>query len=234
MHYLNLSAYKFIQLEVSTLPSLRYQLKQWAVECGLKGTILLSSEGINLFLAATAETAERFQQYLKTFPVFADIWFKVSQSEYIPFKRMIVRIKSEIITMKQPHVQPAQHTAPYLEPKVLEQWYDQKKAMVLLDTRNTYEFTQGTFAGAIHLHIEQFSQFPQAVSQLPESYKDQPIVTFCTGGIRCEKAAEYLLQQGFKQVWQLKGGILNYFEQCGGKHFEGNCFVFDERGVLFT
>lgn len=232
MNILNIATYKFISLAAETLPILRDQLKQKAQQCGIKGTILLSTEGINVFLAGEIAAIELWMDDIKTIPEFFDLTFKRSESAYIPFKRLLVRIKREIITMQQPAIQPAQKTAPYLEPEQLRQWYQLQQEMVVLDTRNQYEVEMGTFSQASHLNIENFKDFPEAVANLPASFKTKPIVTFCTGGIRCEKAAAYLLEQGFTQVWQLKGGILNYFAQCGGEYFSGNCFVFDDRIAL--
>jgi len=229
MKYLNLSSYKFIELQPHTLAPLRDAIKQKALEYHIKGTVLLSPEGINLFIAGEKISIDLFTAYLTAIPEFSDLWFKTSESGHIPFKRMLVRIKHEIITMKQPDIQPEKITAPYLEPAQLKAWYVKNKEMIMLDARNMYEFEMGTFDQAVHLAIENFSDFPQAIENLPDSWKTKTIVTFCTGGIRCEKAAAYLLKQGFKDVWQLKGGIIHYFEQCGGEHFQGRCFVFDER-----
>jgi len=114
----------------------------------------------------------------------------------------------------------------------VRQWLDEGREVLLLDTRNRFEVGLGTFKGAADLKITSFSQFPQATEPLLEKWKDKPIVSFCTGGIRCEKAAPLLLKQGFRQVWQLDGGILKYFERCGGAHYEGECFVFDKRVAL--
>ena len=234
MTYLNVAAYKFIDLSAPYLLKLHAQLREQAAANNIRGTILLSVEGINLFLAGEFAAMGAFTTYLVSIPEFADLPFKLSESATIPFKRLLVRIKKEIITMQQDAIQPAKQTAPYIEPAQLKNWYENQQPMVMLDTRNNYEFAMGTFSNAIHLDIENFSQFPQAVTQLPEVLKNQPIVTFCTGGIRCEKAAAYLLQQGFNQVWQLKGGILNYFAQCQGDYYEGDCFVFDARIALDT
>lgn len=232
MIYLNLSAYKFVTLESTTLPLLQHTLKENALDHEIKGTILLSTEGINLFLAGKPESLHLFIKCIQEIPAFSDIWFKFSESDFIPFKRMLVRIKKEIITMNRPEIEPEKATAPYLEPEQLKEWYAQHKDIVILDTRNNYEVDAGTFDQAIHCNIENFSDFPQAVEQLPDSLKTKPIITFCTGGIRCEKAAAYLLTQGFQNVWQLKGGVLNYFEQCGGAYFNGECFVFDDRSTV--
>lgn len=229
MPYLHIAGYKFVTLATDFLVSVQADLKQKAIMRQLKGTILLSAEGINLFLAGTPEAIHIFICDLKKIPEFADLWLKISESDFLPFKRLILRIKKEIISMHQSHIKPEQKTAPYLDPMQLKQWFDEHKEMILLDTRNEYEVHTGSFKEAIHLNINQFSEFPIRLKKLPESFKEKPIVTFCTGGIRCEKAAAYMLEQGFKHVWQLKGGILNYFEVCKDDYFEGNCFVFDDR-----
>ncbi|HVV69700.1 MAG TPA: rhodanese-like domain-containing protein [Gammaproteobacteria bacterium] len=232
MQYINLAAYKFIRLQPEKLVLLQSQLKQKTLEYGIKGTILLSPEGINLFLAGAFNAMKSLQEFLNTLPEIANLQYKTSESSHIPFKRMIVRIKKEIITMKTDGIQPESYTAPYIEPAQLKDWFDSNKPMVLLDTRNDFEFNMGSFVNAIHLDIKSFSDFPEATSSLPTSAKNQTVVTFCTGGIRCEKAAAYLLKQGFTDVWQLRDGILGYFEQCGGEYFQGNCFVFDNRIAL--
>lgn len=225
----NISGYKFVTIASEKLPQLRIDLKEKAVECGLKGTILLGTEGINSFLAGSREQIDAFVQYLRTFSEFADIWYKESLTDYQPFNRMLVRIKKEIIPMGRDSVVPHEKTAPYISPETLKQWYEEKRDMVVLDTRNVYEIELGTFENAMDLHIAHFREFSDAIDMLPESMKEKPVVTFCTGGIRCEKAAELMSQKGFKNVYQLNGGILNYFEKCGGDFYNGECFVFDQR-----
>ena len=154
---------------------------------------------------------------------------KTSYSERVSLTRMLVKIKREIIAFGVDTIQPAERTSPKLSPRELKQWLDDDRDFELLDVRNTYEVELGTFQHARSLGLDSFRDFPQAVHQLPTDGRDKPLVMFCTGGIRCEKAGPYLEQQGFRQVYQLEGGILNYFEQCGGTHYEGDCFVFDQR-----
>lgn len=228
-NYLNIASYKFTPLSDRDISYLQITLKKQAENSGVKGSILLSKEGINLYLAGKPDHVSDFVTDLCAHPAFTDLEFKSSYSSSMPYKRLKVKIKPEIISMNQESIQPLKQTAPHVEPDQLKAWLDQKKPVVLLDTRNGYEVNMGSFKGAIDLSIENFSDFPEAISTLPEAIKSQPVVTFCTGGIRCEKAAAYLIQQGFSDVWQLKGGILNYFERCGGDYFEGNCFVFDDR-----
>lgn len=228
----NLSGYRFVSLSDAQMPQMREALKSKALECQLKGTILLSREGINSFLAGTRENVDAFVAFIRTYPEFKDIWYKESFTDYQPFNRMLVRIKKEIIPMNKETIDPERKTAPYVTPETLKQWYAEKRDMIVLDTRNDYEVELGTFENAVDLHIAHFREFNDAVDMMPEDLKDKTIVTFCTGGIRCEKAAELMSQKGFKDVYQLEGGIINYFEKCGGDFYNGECFVFDQRVAL--
>jgi UPF0176 protein len=228
----NISAYKFVSLDELRLPVLKQALLEKALSLDLKGTILLSTEGINLFIAAPPAVWAEYRTYLETYPEFLGLPYKESFSDHKPFTRMLVRIKKEIISMGCHEIQPENHTAAHVSPQQLKQWYDEGKEMMVLDTRNDYEVELGSFESAVDFNIESFREFPDAVDMLPTSAKEMPIVTFCTGGIRCEKAAELMLRKGFREVYQLDGGILNYFEQCGGDHYEGECFVFDKRVAL--
>jgi UPF0176 protein len=230
---LNISAYKFVNLGKECLPQWQSLFKQKALANSLKGTILLSREGINLFLAGLPENIYHFQDFLENFPEIKGLNYRETWSINQPFQRMLVRLKKEIIAMGQEEIRPQQQRAPYIEPQTLREWYAQGKKMLVLDTRNAYEVEYGSFRDALSLNLKNFRSFPQAcLNQLPEQAKHCPVVTFCTGGIRCEKAALWLIQQGYEEVYQLRGGILNYFEQCKGEFFEGQCFVFDERNTL--
>jgi len=225
----NIAGYRFVPLSENQLLSMRDKFKNKAQSCDLKGTVLLSSEGINLFLAGQQEDIDTFRQFLLTFSEFSDVSFKKSITDYRPFNRLLVRIKKEIIPFGQDSVKPAQKAPPYISPETLKQWYQEKRDMIMLDVRNEFEVALGTFQHAIDLGLKKFRDFPEAVDWLPTKMKQKPIVTFCTGGIRCEKAAEWMRQKGFNQVYQLDGGILHYFEKCGGAFFNGECFVFDQR-----
>lgn len=223
----NLSAYKFTPM--SGLPDLRGRLQELTKELGLRGTILLSEEGINLFVAGSRAATEALVAELRTLPGLADLTPKESLSDDQPFNRMLVKIKREIIAFGVEGINPALAPAPKLPPQELKRWLDEGRPVTLLDTRNDYEVRLGTFKGAVIPHIDNFRDFPKAVEQLPADLKEQPIVMFCTGGIRCEKAGPFMQRAGFKQVHQLEGGILKYFEECGGAHYDGECFVFDKR-----
>lgn len=223
----NISAYRFAPLD--DLKSLRERLLGVCREWQLKGTILLSTEGINLFVAGFREQIDQLLALLRTIPGLEKLEPKVSESQDQPFTRMLVKIKKEIITFGVPGIDPAREPAPRLSPRELKQWLDEGRPLTLLDTRNDYEVNLGTFSKAVPIGIRSFREFPGAVNKLdPDSFQ-YPIITFCTGGIRCEKAAPYLLRQGFEHVYQLDGGILKYFEECGSDHYNGECFVFDKR-----
>lgn len=224
---LNVASYKFVEL--SSLDALRTQLLTALRTHQLRGTILLSHEGINLFLAGDEADVHRFTELLCAIPEFADLEFKESYSERQPFNRALVRLKREIIAFGVDGIDPARRTSPKLPARELQQWLDEGREVVLLDVRNDYEVELGTFDNAVPIGVDNFRDFPAAVSKLPESAKDRPLVMFCTGGIRCEKAGPMMEQAGFKHVYQLEGGILKYFEEVGGAHYHGDCFVFDQR-----
>jgi RluA family pseudouridine synthase len=224
---LNIAAYKFVALP--ELRSLRTRLLARCLDWKLKGTILLSVEGINLFVAGEREPVELLLAELRRVPGLEDLSPKFSETAHQPFRKMLVRIKKEIIAFGVEGIDPAKRTSPKLAAKELKRWLDEGRAVTLLDTRNDYEVKLGTFKHALPIGVDHFRDFPDAVRKLPPSLKEQPIVMFCTGGIRCEKAGPFMEREGFKQIFQLDGGILKYFEECGGAHYDGECFVFDQR-----
>ncbi|MGB6221879.1 sulfurtransferase [Haloferula sp.] len=225
--FTNISAYLFARME--RLKSLREDLLKFCKERDLKGTILLAPEGINLFVAGRHRDIEDLVFKLRAMPGLSDLHPKYSESSDQPFSRMLVRLKKEIIAFGVDGIDPVNHPSPRLKPAKLKEWLDAGKPIVLLDTRNDYEVKLGTFKGAVPAGIDHFRKFPEAVERFPESMRDAPVVTFCTGGIRCEKAAPLMEKMGFREVYQLEGGILKYFEEVGGDHYEGECFVFDQR-----
>ncbi len=232
MKFNNIAAYKFVEL--SQLDSLKQALLEKCRALAIKGTVLLSPEGINLMLSAPLAAIEAIKQQLSAIPQFSDLIYKESLSERCAFKRLFIKIKPEIITLRDANINLTQPTTgKYLSPSEFKQWLDAKKDMLILDTRNAFEMEYGTFENAVNLNLQRFTQFPEAIEQqLDSSAKEKPVVMFCTGGIRCEKASAVMLNQGYKQVYQLEGGILNYFQHCGGAHYQGDCFVFDERVAL--
>ncbi len=223
----NLAAYRFVEL--SGLKELREELLGLCKDAGLKGTILLSVEGVNLFVAGAEQGIDRLMGRLRQIPGLEDFVGKISVSDDQPFRRMLVRIKKEIISFGVEGIAPGQRTSPKLPAKELKKWLDEGRKITLLDTRNDYEVKLGTFTGAVVPDIRTFREFPNAVRELPQEMKDETIVMFCTGGIRCEKAGPFMEMEGFKNIYQLDGGILKYFEECGGDHYDGECFVFDQR-----
>jgi UPF0176 protein len=232
---LNVSAYKFVSLPDAA--ALREPLLARAKSLELKGTILLAEEGINLFLAGAPESVNDLLAHLRSDPRLADLRAKESWSDEVPFGRMLVKHKREIIRMNHPAIQPTTGRAPALDATTLKRWLDQGhddvgRPVVTLDTRNAFEVDYGSFDGAIEWRLRKFSDFPEALQEHLQELQGKTVVSFCTGGIRCEKAALVMREAGLSEVWQLEGGILKYFEETGGAHFHGTCFVFDEREAL--
>ena len=232
---LNISTYKFVP--VADTLTLRGTLAERALALRLKGTILIAEEGINLFLAGPASDVRAFVAQLQADGRFADIAPKESWSATQPFRKMLVKVKGEIIRMNHPAIRPTEGRAPAVDAFTAKRWLDQGhddegRPVVTLDTRNTYEVDEGTFAGAIDWRLNKFTEFPDAVQAHKAELADKTVISFCTGGIRCEKAAIYMRESGLPHVYQLDGGILKYFEETGGAHYQGGCFVFDERRAL--
>jgi UPF0176 protein len=232
---LNISTYKFVPLPDAAV--LRALLLQRAQALQLKGTILLAEEGINLFLAGPEWYVRGFVAQLQGDARFADIQPKESWSDSQPFKKMLVKVKREIIRMDHPTIRPSEGRAPAVNAATVKRWLDQGhddtgRPVVTLDTRNDFEVDAGTFVGAIDWRISKFTEFPQAVRDHQAELHDKTVVSFCTGGIRCEKAAILMQGMGLPHVYQLEGGILKYFEEVGGAHYSGGCFVFDERRAV--
>ena len=204
-------------------------------ETGVLGTILLAEEGINIALAGRRKQIDLAIDWFQADARFSDIWLKQSQSEQIPFSKLKVRVRHEIIAFDGASAADRQlqrPPAPTLDPDTVARWIDERRDFTLLDSRNSYEIESGTFETAENLGISHFRDFQQAIKQAVSDGRlklDKPVVTFCTGGIRCEKAAPWMIEQGFRQVYQIEGGVLNYFQQTGGKHWQGDCFVFDDR-----
>jgi UPF0176 protein len=233
--YVNIAAYKFVTLD--QLEELRPQYQARCTELGLKGTVLLTPEGINMFLSGTREHIDAYLNWVKSDPRLADLQWKESLSTEQSHKRMLVKIKKEIITMRMPLIKPELGRAPVVEAKTLKRWLDQGHdddgvPVVMMETRNAFEVDVGSFDGTLDYRIEKFSEFPAEVAKHKDELAGKTVVTFCTGGIRCEKAAIHMKNIGYERVYQLEGGILKYFEEVGGAHYNGDCFVFDYRTAL--
>ena len=232
---LNAAAYHFTP--IADPPALAESLHVWAADAGLRGSALVAPEGINLFFAGEHASIRSLFEKLHADPRFAGMRVKYSHSKSQPFARLKVKVKPEIISFRRDDASPLAGRAPSVSPSTLSQWLvqghdDDGKRVVMLDTRNQQEVEYGTFAGALTLPIDKFTDLPAALQPHRESLADATVVSFCTGGIRCEKAALWMHESGMDNVLQLDGGILGYFEEVGGQGYEGSCFVFDERVAL--
>ena len=233
----NLAAYHFVAIDEPD--AVAAWLHALAEAGELRGTVLVAPEGINLFLAGRIEAIDALIDAVRGDARFATLQVKRSRSDALPFARLKVKVKPEIISFRKPEAMPvaAPARAPDVAPGTLARWItqghdDAGKRLVLLDTRNREEFGFGTFSGALTLPIDNFTELPDALAPHREALRDAAVVSFCTGGIRCEKAAIYMNEAGIPNVYQLDGGILKYFEETGGPGYEGKCFVFDERHSL--
>lgn len=232
---LNISCYKFTPLPDAD--SLRATLAERAQALELKGTVLLAEEGINFFLAGPAAAIHAFVDALREDPRFADLSPKESWSDTVPFRKMLVKVKREIIRMDHPTIRPAAGRAPSVAPATLRRWLeqghdDEGREVITLDTRNDYEVDEGTFRNTVDWRLTKFTEFPPALRAHKDRLADKTVVSFCTGGIRCEKAAILMRDEGLEHVYQLEGGILKYFEETDGAFYDGGCFVFDERRAV--
>ncbi|GAB3355990.1 sulfurtransferase [Lysobacter tyrosinilyticus] len=232
---LNIAAYHFVTID--TPSDLAAQLRALAEAGDLRGTVLVAGEGINLFLAGPESAIRIFVDTLRGDARFADLIVKESRSQTQPFAKLKVKLKQEIIAFRRDNSSPLTGRAPMVAPEELARWIEQGqddtgRRLVLLDTRNREEVEHGTFSGALTLPIDNFTDLPEALTPHRSALADAVVVSFCTGGIRCEKAALWMQAEGMDNVLQLDGGILNYFERVGGHGYDGRCFVFDERVAL--
>ena len=224
---LNIAGYRFVDL--NDRDELRDPFMDMCTVLELKGTILLSPNGINFVLAGSEESVSEFIRYLESDKRFSGIPIKFSRTDYQPFRRMLVKRKNEIISLGKSEIKPSEFTGPYIKPIEFKRLLDGEEDILVLDTRNDYETRIGSFEGSLELGISTFRDFPNAIESIPEEYKSKTVVMYCTGGIRCEKASAVMINAGFEDVKQLEGGILGYFDECGGSYWDGDCFVFDQR-----
>lgn len=231
----NIAAYHFVPVKDPEALATRLRARAEAGE--LRGTVLVAEEGINLFLAGETVEIDGFIADLRDDARFAEMTVKASFSGDVPFSRLKVKVKPEIISFRQSDASPQGGRAPMVSPTTLARWIgqgvdDSGRRLVMLDTRNREEIEYGTFADALVLPIDNFTELPDAVLARREALSDATVVSFCTGGVRCEKAALWMRAQGMDNVLQLDGGILGYFEAVGGLGYDGACFVFDDRIAL--
>lgn len=222
------SFYKFVSL--ADFETMREPILDKMREIEIKGTIILAAEGINGGFAGKREPMEIFYQFLRNDSRFNDLKFKETFDEKNPFDKAKVKLRKEIVTMGIKNVDPTQSAGIYLTP---EEWHEFIKdpEVILIDTRNDYEFELGSFENAINPNTENFREFPEYVEKHLHDKKDKKIAMYCTGGIRCEKSTAYLKEKGFENVYQLHDGILNYIEAIPPEEslWKGSCFVFDDR-----
>lgn len=222
--------YKFVEL--ADVEAVRAKIFKFCVQQKIKGTILLAHEGVNATITASRAAIDSFYEFIKSIPEFADIEFKESFAAIIPFKKLKVKVRKEIVTFKLKLNM--KKTGTYLDAQAWDEMLQQKKTLVI-DARNDYEVIFGTFKDAVDPKTRNFTDLPEWVERnLSDVDRNQPIAMFCTGGIRCEKSTAYMKQIGFKNVYHLKGGILQYLETTKNRNnmWQGKCFVFDDRIAL--
>jgi len=220
--------YKFVALP--DYEAIREPLLVFCMEHDVRGTLLIAREGINGTIAGTREGIDAVLEYLRSDARLADIQHKESYFDEIPFYRMKVKLKKEIVTMGVEGLDPNRVVGTYVKPTEWNALISDPD-VVLVDTRNDYEFNIGTFKQAINPDIQTFRDFPQYVADNLSPEKHKKVAMFCTGGIRCEKATAFMLEQGYEEVYHLEGGILKYLEEVDEQEslWDGECFVFDNR-----
>lgn len=221
--------YKFTPLSGDILIPLKIELRQKAQEYKIKGLFLLGIEGINATISGTAENIQSYKNFLTS--KFGEILFKDNICHYIPFKNFLVKIRNEIVTLNNPHIVPKEQKHKHLSPREWDNTLKNERDVTVIDTRNWYETDIGKFKNALTLPINEFSEFPAKMNEMNID-KEKKVLIYCTGGIRCEKAIYDMEQKGYKNVFQLDGGILKYLEQFPNQEFEGECFVFDRRCAI--
>lgn len=221
--------YKFVHIDDPA--AFAEEHLQFCNRLNVRGRIIIAPEGINGTVSGTVEQTERYMEALRQDPRFADMWFKVDEADDHVFRKMFVRAKDELVTFRvEDRTDPNEITGRYLSP---EEFYDamQRDDVVILDGRSDYEYDLGHFKNAIRPDIKSFREFPEWIRDNMAQYRNKTVLTYCTGGIRCEKLTGFLLQEGFKDVAQLHGGIVTYGkdEKVQGRSWVGKCYVFDER-----
>ncbi|MGB5624986.1 MAG: rhodanese-related sulfurtransferase [Woeseiaceae bacterium] len=226
------SFYRFLDLEDPE--TFRDELQALCDQHGLLGTVLVATEGFNGTIAGSTEAIRAVLSWLQgRFEIAGNLDARWTNAEEAPFRRMRVRVKKEIVTLGRPDILPHKHTGEHVPPEKWNELIEDPNVLVI-DTRNHYEFEVGTFPGALDPGNDSFREFPAFATKLAETSTDRPLAMFCTGGIRCEKASALMLELGFSDVYQLQGGILNYLESmpAGENRWDGECFVFDTRVAI--
>lgn len=221
--------YKYIEIENPA--EIVGQHLNWCLENDIKGRVFFAKEGVNGTVSGTVENIEKYKKHITGFPGLEDIWFKEDYADVHTFKKMHVRLKHQIVNGDLTDVS-LTNGGKRISPEELLKFYEDKKDFVIVDTRNWYESKIGKFQNAITPPMKNFREWKKVVDEDLKNYKDKTVVTYCTGGIRCEKASAYMVERGFKDVYQLDGGIFNYIKQFPDTHWQGGMFVFDERRVV--
>jgi UPF0176 protein len=224
----NITFYKFV--EINNLEELKESILDFCIKNEIKGKILIAKEGISGYCSGNEKATKDFKDYMHQIEQFKDLWFKHNKTEKENSKKMLVKIRNEIITFKQDY--DIKNTGKYLKPEELDKLYQSNEEFLIIDTRNDYEYEQGHFKNAIKINSKEFTQFPEEVLKLKEQSKGKKVITYCTGGVRCEKATAWMNENGFDDVYQLDGGVINYGIERGQGNWEGKCFVFDDRGAI--
>jgi UPF0176 protein len=226
--YLTLLFYHYTPLEEAEVFAIRHL--KFCKKLDLKGRIIVADEGLNGTVSGTREACEEYMLHLREDPRFQSMEFKIDEVEKISFTKIFCRYKAEIVhsgLRGNKQINPWEKTGIHLEPEKFLEMKNEEDVLVL-DVRSNYEHRLGKFSGAMTLDLNHFRDFPEKINEL-SGYKNKKIITYCTGGVKCEKASAFLIDQGFKEVYQLKGGIIHYSKKTGGKDFEGRCYVFDDR-----
>jgi len=220
--------YKFVRLD--DFEEIQDPLKLFLESLNIRGTLLLAKEGINGTISGDKDNILKAIDHLQSDRRFRELEIKYSYSKKPPFKRLKVKLKKEIVTLGVSDIDPKNSNGTYVKPSDWNELINDPD-VILVDTRNNYEFEIGSFRGSINPHTETFREFPSYTKNNLEKYRDKKIAMFCTGGIRCEKSTAYLKSKGFKNVFHLQGGILKYLEEVNEEEslWEGECFVFDDR-----
>jgi UPF0176 protein len=233
MEYIVLIFYKYTQIDDPE--ALRVAQITLSRRLSLRGRVIIGNEGINATLEGETKNIESYIAEMKKDPRFTDVHWKKSKGTGNSFPRLSIKVRPEIVSLNEHtdglHLDPSKETAAHLSPKELHQWFLEGKKFKIIDMRNSYEYACGRFKESIDPGMENFRDLPKVVEKL-RVYQDEILVPVCTAGIRCEKASQYLKEKGFKEVYQLDGGILSYMQEYPGEHFEGSLYTFDERKTI--
>jgi len=221
--------YKYVNLKNPELIVLEHL--HWCLQNDIKGRVFFATEGVNGTVSGTVEKIGKYKKQLTAYPEFSDIWFKEDEAVEHTFKKMHVRLKNEIVHGDLTDVS-LNSGGKKLTPEELLKFYQEKKDFIIVDARNWYESKIGKFQNAITPQMKNFREWKKVVDQSLSEFKDKTVITYCTGGIRCEKASAYMVESGFKDVYQLEGGIVNFIQKYPDTFWEGGMFVFDERKVV--